>query len=283
MRGRIALARRGTCFIRQKAQFAARAGAIALLVYNPVRGPIDATLGDPDASTIPVGAIEERIATSLLGGGRPTVSITIRTEKRRTTSQNVVAATHGQSGQVLMIGAHLDSVGAGSGMNDNASGVAAVLELARVLKLRAPTLSVRFGFWGAEELGLIGSRAYVSTVERAPLVGYLNFDMMGSRSGSAGVYEGPFAEPMLAYLRDKVSARIRSTSRGAPTTTASPRSGCRREASSPASNRATTRPATASAASTSGSSSSSLPPLLWASPRSHPSARQRADLLRRRT
>ena len=203
MRGRIALARRGTCFIRQKAQFAARAGAIALLVYNPVRGPIDATLGDPDASTIPVGAIEERIATSLLGGGRPTVSITIRTEKRRTTSQNVVAATHGQGGQVLMIGAHLDSVGAGSGMNDNASGVAAVLELARVLKLRAPSLSVRFGFWGAEELGLIGSRAYVSTVERAPLVGYLNFDMLGSRGGSAGVYEGPFAEPMLDYLREQ--------------------------------------------------------------------------------
>ena len=201
VRGRIALARRGVCFIRQKAQIASGAGATALLVYNPLPGPIDATLGDPDASPIPVGAIEERIARSLIATSGSVVSITIRTEKRRTTSQNVVAASHEQ-GQVLMIGAHLDSVVAGPGINDNGTGVAAVLELARVLKLQAPSLAVRFGFWGAEEFGLIGSRAYVSTVQKASIAGYLNFDMLGSRGGSAGVYEGTFAEPMLAYLRE---------------------------------------------------------------------------------
>ena len=133
VRGRIALAERGICFIRQKAQFAAGAGARALLVFNPEAGPIDATLGDPNASPIPVGAIEEKIARSLIARKGSVVTIVLRTEKRRTTSQNVVAATHGQ-GQVLMIGAHLDSVVAGPGINDNGTGVAAVLELARVLQ-----------------------------------------------------------------------------------------------------------------------------------------------------
>jgi Zn-dependent M28 family amino/carboxypeptidase len=202
VRGRIALASRGVCFIRQKAQLAAGAGAIALLVFNPETGPIDATLGDPNASTIPVGAIEERVARSLIARKGSVVTIEIRTEKRRTTSQNVVAATHAR-GQVLMIGAHLDSVVAGPGMNDNATGVAAVLELARVLRANAPALAVRFGFWGAEELGLIGSRAYVSGIDPTPLVGYLNFDMLGSHGGTAGVYEGPFAVPMRDYLRQR--------------------------------------------------------------------------------
>ena len=202
VRGRIALARRGVCFIRQKAQMAAGAGAIALLVFNPEPGPIDATLGDPDASPVPVGAIEEADARSLIARKGSVVTLDIRTEKRRTTSQNVVAASHEQ-GQVLMVGAHLDSVLAGPGINDNGTGVAAVLELARVLKARAPGLAVRFAFWGAEEFGLIGSRAYTSGVDRGPIVGYLNFDMLGSRGGSAGVYQGTFAQPMVDYLTQR--------------------------------------------------------------------------------
>ena len=61
-----------------------------------------------------------------------------------------------------MAGAHLDSVPEGPGINDNGSGVAAVLETAVQLG-NSPKVhnAVRFGFWGAEELGLIGSRNYV--------------------------------------------------------------------------------------------------------------------------
>jgi len=201
-RGRIAIASRGVCFIFQKAQNAAAAGATALLVFNPEPGPIDATLGDPNASSIPVAAIEAPIARSLLEADDATVSLELATEKRRTISQNVIAGTRAQ-GRVLLVGAHLDSVVAGPGINDNGSGVATVLELARIVRARAPGLAVRFAFWSGEEFGLIGSRAYASDVDAAQLAGYLNFDMLGTRGGSAGVYEGPFAQRLLRYFKQR--------------------------------------------------------------------------------
>lgn len=207
-RGRIAIASRGVCFIFQKAQNAAAAGAIALLVFNPEPGPIDATLGDPNASRIPVAAVEAPVARSLLSANGASVSLELTTEKRRTTSQNVIASTH-ERGPVLLVGAHLDSVLAGPGINDNGSGVAALLEIARVVRARAQGLAVRFAFWGAEEFGLIGSRAYADGVDRSQLVGYLNFDMLGTRGGSAGVYKGRFAKRMLAYFTQRgLSAEI---------------------------------------------------------------------------
>ena len=64
------------------------------------------------------------------------MSLEIATEKRRTTSQNVIAGTRAQ-GRVLLVGAHLDSVLAGAGINDNGTGVAAVLEIARIVRARA--------------------------------------------------------------------------------------------------------------------------------------------------
>ena len=201
-RGRIAIASRGVCFIFQKAQNAAAAGATALLVFNPEPGPIDATLGDPNASSIPVAAVEAPIARSLLGADDATVSLEIATEKRSTTSQNVIAGTRAQ-GRVLLVGAHLDSVLAGAGINDNGTGVAAVLEIARIVRARAPGLAVRFAFWSGEEFGLIGSRAYASGVDAAQLAGYLNFDMLGTRGGSAGVYQGPFAQRLLGYFKQR--------------------------------------------------------------------------------
>ena len=201
-RGRIAVASRGVCFIFQKAQNAAAAGATALLVFNPEPGPIDATLGDPNASSIPVAAVEAPTARSLLDASDATVNLELTTEKRRTTSQNVIAGTSAP-GRVLLVGAHLDSVLAGAGINDNGSGVAAVLELARVVRARAPRLAVRFAFWSAEEFGLIGSRAYASEVDPTQLAGYLNLDMLGTRGGITGVYKGPFAQRLLRYFKQR--------------------------------------------------------------------------------
>ncbi len=199
VRGRIAVASRGVCFIYEKAQNAASTGAVALVVFTTQPGPIDATLGDPNASRIPVMAIEAPVAQSLISSENAVLSLEIKTAKRRTRSQNVVADTR-SSGRVLMVGAHLDSVLAGPGINDNGTGVAALLEIARVLRLQAPTLAVRFAFWGGEEFGLIGSRAYAQSVDAQQLVGYLNFDMLGSRDGSIAVYEGPFAKRMASYF-----------------------------------------------------------------------------------
>ncbi|MEU9362376.1 M28 family metallopeptidase [Streptomyces sp. NPDC048301] len=100
----------------------------------------------------------------------------------------------GDPNQVLMAGSHLDSVTSGAGINDNGSGSAAVLETALAVSRAqlAPAKHLRFAWWGAEELGLVGSKYYVNNLastERAKLAGYLNFDMIGSPNPGYFVYD----------------------------------------------------------------------------------------------
>ncbi|MEV4425044.1 M28 family metallopeptidase [Streptomyces sp. R-07] len=100
----------------------------------------------------------------------------------------------GDPNQVLMAGSHLDSVTAGPGINDNGSGSAAVLETALAVSRAQlqPTKHLRFGWWGAEELGLVGSKYYVNSLastERSKISGYLNFDMIGSPNPGYFVYD----------------------------------------------------------------------------------------------
>ncbi|MDX2675840.1 M28 family metallopeptidase [Streptomyces sp. NY05-11A] len=100
----------------------------------------------------------------------------------------------GDTGKVVMAGSHLDSVTSGAGINDNGSGSAAVLETALAVARSGyqPTKHLRFAWWGAEELGLVGSRYYVnnlSSANRARISGYLNFDMIGSPNPGYFVYD----------------------------------------------------------------------------------------------
>ncbi|WP_432176872.1 M28 family metallopeptidase [Streptomyces sp. Tue6028] len=100
----------------------------------------------------------------------------------------------GDSNQVVMAGSHLDSVTAGPGINDNGSGSAAVLETALAVSRAQykPTKHLRFAWWGAEELGMVGSRYYVnnlSSANRSKISGYLNFDMIGSPNPGYFVYD----------------------------------------------------------------------------------------------
>ena len=108
---------------------------------------------------------------------------------------NNVIAELGSGREVAMAGAHLDSVPEGPGVNDDGSGVTTLLELAEQLGGARPRLprTVRLAFWGAEELGLYGSRRYVaalSAAERERIVGYLNLDMVGSANGGRLIYGG---------------------------------------------------------------------------------------------
>ena len=185
----IALIRRGTCFFAVKARNAAAAGATAALIFNTEQGPFDGTLGDPQAATIPVAAIAGALGTELAGSPNTIFELELVARNVRSSSQNVVADVRPGARRVLVVGAHLDSVLAGPGINDNATGATAVLEMARVVRARFPGLAVRFAFWGAEEAGLFGSRAYVSTAPKSEIVGYLNFDVLGSRSGEYGIYQ----------------------------------------------------------------------------------------------
>ncbi len=93
-----------------------------------------------------------------------------------------------------MSGSHLDSVKAGPGINDNGSGSAAILEIALAVSRAQyqPTKHLRFAWWGAEEMGMIGSKNYVnslSSANRSRIKGYLNFDMIGSPNPGYFVYD----------------------------------------------------------------------------------------------
>ena len=111
------------------------------------------------------------------------------------TGYNLVADwPGGDTNQVVMAGSHLDSVTAGAGINDNGSGSAAILETALAVSRAGyqPTKHLRFAWWGAEELGMVGSRYYVnnlSTANRSKISGYLNFDMIGSPNPGYFVYD----------------------------------------------------------------------------------------------
>jgi len=100
----------------------------------------------------------------------------------------------GDPSQVVMAGAHLDSVSSGAGINDNGSGSAAVLETALAVSRAQlqPTKHLRFAWWGAEELGLVGSKYYVNNLpaaDRARITGYINLDMVGSPNPGYFVYD----------------------------------------------------------------------------------------------
>lgn len=112
------------------------------------------------------------------------------------TGYNLIAdLPGGDTTNTVMVGAHLDSVTGGAGINDNGSGSAGILEVA--LQLAAapddPAKHVRFGWWGAEELGLIGSKAYVNSLtstQKAQIDSYYNVDMIASPNPGYFLYDG---------------------------------------------------------------------------------------------
>ena len=200
--GEIAVVARGECFFREKARNAESAGAAALLVVDGESDePPSATLGSPGIE-IPVLAVGAAAGRSLGPGAE--LEVDAVSERRDTV--NVIAETAADRGErVVMAGGHLDSVPAGPGINDNGSGAAALLELADALGGRAPGARIRLAFWGAEELGLIGSRRYVRGLapdERERIAAYLNLDMVGSPRPAHGVYSDadPEIERMLRRL-----------------------------------------------------------------------------------
>jgi Zn-dependent M28 family amino/carboxypeptidase len=114
------------------------------------------------------------------------------------TTTNVIAeTTSGDPNNVIVVGAHLDSVGVGAGINDNGSGSATILEIAEQMTKVKPRNQVRFIWFGAEESGLLGSEAYVaglSQAERSQIAAMLNFDMVGSPNFVRFVYDGDLSD-----------------------------------------------------------------------------------------
>ncbi|MEO7267623.1 MAG: M28 family metallopeptidase [Knoellia sp.] len=198
--GNIALLQRGTCPFGVKAELAEAAGASAVVIMNEGQpGRTDAiagTLGAP-VVTIPVVGASFAVGQEIAATPGTVLRIKTDTESEIRTTYNVLAETaKGNDDNTVMAGAHLDSVVAGPGINDNGSGSGALLEIAEQFAKVAPKNTVRFAWWGAEELGLLGSEHYVTDlVENDPAgladIGlYLNFDMVGSPNYVRFVYDG---------------------------------------------------------------------------------------------
>jgi Zn-dependent M28 family amino/carboxypeptidase len=193
--GAVVLVRRGTCPFGQKSTTAAGARAAAVLVANNADGPLDqATLGDVTGA-LPTAGLSKADGDALAGRAGAPVNLVLATTVEERRSRNVIAqTTTGNPDNVVMAGAHLDSVPAGPGINDNGSGTASLLETAvRLGGAPAVTNAVRFGFWGAEEEGLIGSTRYVgelSEADREKIALYLNLDMVGSPNAAYLAYDG---------------------------------------------------------------------------------------------
>ena len=199
--GNIALVRRGTCDFADKVDNAAAAGAVGVIVFNQGNTPersgalTGVTLGRPVA--VPVVGVSTATGDSLMADGTEAHIVTDTVSKDATT-WNVTAETRGNGQNVVMAGAHLDSVVGGNGINDNGSGSAALLETAEAMADREgkPDNRVRFAWWGAEENGLLGSEHWVADMaENHPrkfqnIALYLNFDMVGSPNYILGVYDG---------------------------------------------------------------------------------------------
>ena len=191
-RGAVALVRRGTCTFQVKVGRAVAAGAVGVVVMNEgTDGRRDAFSGQMTRrAAIPVvGVPYERglaLNRAAVADGGATVRLAVDAVTGTRTTHNVLADIPGsRADTVIMVGAHLDSVPEGPGINDNGSGSAAVLEAALTLArdLVAARAPVRFAFWGAEERGLIGSRHHVETLseaERHRIALYINLDMVGS-------------------------------------------------------------------------------------------------------
>ena len=193
--GAVVLVDRGSCPFKQKEDAAAIRGAVAMVLADNVdEQQLTGTLGADADVKIPVVSVTKSVGAQLRAQPGPT-TIKLNASTQSFRARNVIAQTKtGSATDVVMAGAHLDSVPAGPGINDDGSGVAAVLETAVQLG-NSPQVhsAVRFGFWGAEELGLIGSRNYVASLNLDQLKDialYLNFDMLASPNPGYFTYDG---------------------------------------------------------------------------------------------
>jgi aminopeptidase YwaD len=187
VRGAVALIQRGEIFFSEKIANASGAGAAGVIVYNNTPGIIRGMTRTK--SSIPAVALSSedgRSLADLLRSQAITAELSADTSITDGTSQNVVATLRGAEEQAVVLGAHIDSVPDGPGANDDASGVATVMELARALASAAPpnrpSYTLRVVLFGAEEIGLIGSEYYMRSLARSDydnMVAMLDFDMVG--------------------------------------------------------------------------------------------------------
>ncbi len=241
--GKVAVIQRGACTFDAKVSNAEAAGAVAVIVFNQGnsdgrKGVVNGTLGSDTGVTIPAFGARFDLGKdwydALQGGASYMADLAVAVRDENIVTHNVLAETRkGNDDQVVMLGAHLDSVPEGPGINDNGSGTAGLLEYATALKKMKvkPKNKIRFAWWAAEEAGLVGSNFYTNALfspirddavqlildelglddpsqlteeqlemvdarynELNPVKLYLNFDMIGSPNYIYGVMDGDLSD-----------------------------------------------------------------------------------------
>jgi Zn-dependent M28 family amino/carboxypeptidase len=196
--GNIALIQRGGCTFKIKATNAIAAGASAVVIYNNIAGSLNGTLGSVGQNVPVIGTLQSigQELVALLGSGPVVLHVKTSTQSENRETYNVLADTPGgDPDRVVVQGSHLDSRLEGPGINDNGSGSAYNLESAIQVaeKNIRPRNKIRFAWWGAEELNLLGSTAYVNSLsdaEFSKIMLNLNHDMIASPNFVRFVYDG---------------------------------------------------------------------------------------------
>ena len=161
------------CSFRIKTTNAAAAGALAIVIYNNIPGLLNGTLGEAEGlAAIPSIGTTDTLGQSLvaqMASGPVVVNVNAQTSSRPLQTKNVLAELPGRDdgANTIVVGAHLDSVNAGPGINDNGSGSASILETAIQMAKVKPRNTVRFAWWSAEESSLVGSTRYVDSLTQA--------------------------------------------------------------------------------------------------------------------
>jgi Zn-dependent M28 family amino/carboxypeptidase len=206
--GAISLIQRGTCPFVQKLSNAQTAGAVGVILFNEGdtaarqnalfrSGPADLAI----PAVLSSFAVGNELYQAYQAGQNPTVSMTIDAQVNDRFFPQVLAETQGGSpNRVVVAGAHLDSVAAGPGVNDDGSGTSAQLEIAKQIAAKGlvPNQKIRFMWFGGEEEGLIGSNYYaehLSQTEVNKIMVMLDTDMISSPNFARLVYDGNGSEP----------------------------------------------------------------------------------------
>ena len=193
--GNIALIERGSISFAEQANRVAEAGAVGAIIYSSeertfINGqPFSGTLiqGDYTGSSIPVTGIWREEGTNILKtlNEGTEVRARLKVASERWVSQNIIAEKAGtdSGADLVVVGAHYDTMPNTQGASDNGTGVASLMVMADEISSLQLAHTVRFIFFGTEEPGLHGSTHYVeslSTSERSEIIAMLNLDSLGS-------------------------------------------------------------------------------------------------------
>lgn len=194
--------KRGVCELSSKLRLARSHGALGVILYNQEPGTnySTASLGAENRDkVVPTAIIPLEVGNewkaNLADSQDVSVTLLVDSVAEDRETWNIIAETkEGDPDNVVFLGAHLDSVPAGPGVNDDGSGTAGLLViLENLIKYTGIKNKVRFGWWGAEELGLVGSLFHTTglAAEEADKIRYyFNYDMIGSPNPGYIIYDG---------------------------------------------------------------------------------------------